>query len=152
MTKVSEAKTQHTADCRGVTDHTADNYWGLSNLERLIAPVPCWCLDKWEELRDKISNATRPNTDKATCLSQYAVTCVFEALLSLFCWRNVTECVKSTNRDAHCRIFHLKIMSHVPNVIWCSTHSNVFMLWFRWDHYLSPSLFFQSREKARKWN
>lgn len=69
MTKVSEAATQHSADCRGVTDHTADNYRGLSDLEQLIAPVPRRCLDKREAPGENLSNPTGLSTDGAMCPS-----------------------------------------------------------------------------------
>lgn len=42
-----------------------DDYRALSNLERLIALVPSWCLDKPEELRNR-HLATGLNSDKAT--------------------------------------------------------------------------------------
>ena len=101
MTKVSEAATQHSADCRGVTDHTADNYRGSSDLEQLIAPVPRRCLDKWEAPRDEMSNATGLSTDKASCPSDILRRCFWGSTEHFLVAR---ICQKVPVLDARCKL------------------------------------------------
>lgn len=101
MTKVSEAATQHSADCRGVTDHTADNYWRLSDLEQLIAPVPRRCLDKQEAPRDEMSNPTGLSTDGAMCPSDIPWRCFWGSTEHFLVAR---ICQKVPILDAHCKI------------------------------------------------